>query len=340
MTQKALTTTTPAELVTVDTLPIDQRPAAVYLASLSAASRRTMTQALNTIAALLLGIDLKQLTRKDKDAANRLHLGLNWAALRFQHTNAIRARLAANYAPATANKMLSALRGTLKAAWQLGQVDADAYHKAASVESVKGETLPAGRNIQAGELAALMDACQVDQSAAGVRDAAIIGILYTCGLRRAELVKLDLGDYDADAGALTVHGKGSKDRLAYPTSGALVALADWLTIRGDAPGALFWPVTKGGELRPRRLTTQAVYKMLGKRAHEAGIKDLSPHDFRRTVAGDLLDAGADLVTVQKILGHSDPKTTARYDRRGERAKRKAAELLHIPYHKRVLRAEP
>jgi site-specific recombinase XerD len=79
------------------------------------------------------------------------------------------------------------------------------------------------------------------------------------------------------------------------------------------------------------MTAQAIYLALQKRAAEAGVATFSPHDLRRTFVSDLLDAGADLATVQKLAGHADPSTTARYDRRGEAAKAKAAGLLVFPY---------
>jgi site-specific recombinase XerD len=200
---------------------------------------------------------------------------------------------------------------------------------------LKSQTLPAGRSISSGELYALLSA--VGRSVADVRDAAIITILYSTGMRRSELVGLDLADYDADPGELRIlHAKGNKQRTAPIVNGAAAALADWLAIRGNWAGPLFCPVFRSGHIKQSRLTTQAVYHIARKRAQLAGIeKSMSPHDFRRTVIGDLLDRGADIVTVQKLVGHSKTETTARYDRRPDAAKRWAVNLLHVPYSSKL-----
>ncbi|MFN8375354.1 MAG: tyrosine-type recombinase/integrase [Anaerolineae bacterium] len=163
-----------------------------------------MRESLNRVAQLLSGGRADLLT-------------LEWRAVGFQHTAAVRALLMERYNPATVNRILSALRGTLKAAWRLGLISADDYQKARDIENVKGETLPAGRELVMGEIFALVSACKADtregqMSAAGARDAAIIGVLYMCGLRRAEIVSLDIGDLDLASGKLSVRsGKGRKE---------------------------------------------------------------------------------------------------------------------------------
>ena len=306
----------------VETQGLDRNPAAVYLASLSESGRRTMRQALDVIAGILTG--------------NADCLACDWAGLRFQHTTVVRTRLVESYAPATARKMLCALRGALKAAWRLGLVPAEEYHRARDLEKVNGETLPAGRELQAGEISGLMGVCEDDPTPAGARDAALIALLYSCGLRREESVSLDLENYDPDSGLLEVlHAKRGKQRTAYLVNGAARAMADWLALRGDELGPLFWPINKGGKLANRRMSTQAVYNMLAKRGCEAGVKNFSPHDFRRTFVSDLLEAGADISVVARMAGHASVTTTARYDRRPEEAKRRAATLLHVPYRGRL-----
>jgi site-specific recombinase XerD len=338
---------TQSELIRSQPQPLNQNAAAVYLASLPAETgRRTQGQALRVIAQAL-GTDLNH---------------LNWGALRYQHTATIRDRIAQSYSPATANKILSALRQTLKQAWLLGQMNADEYNRAIQLEPITGKTVPAGRELSPAEILALMTTCQDDPNTnAGIRDAAIIGLMYAAGLRRNEVVRLDVSDYDPGTGKLIIAGKRNKQRTAYIMNGAADVLHDWLTTRGAQPGPLFVEVNKGGKVlidrqsltvKPFRkmggvevpnkkagttiyrggaLTSQAIYNMLAKRAREAGIKNFKPHDVRRTFISHLLEAGADIATVSKMAGHANVQTTARYDRRPEEAKRKAAELLHIPY---------
>ena len=75
-------------------------------------------------------------------------------------------------------------------------------------------------------------------------------------------------------------------------------------------------------------------QMLDRRAEQAGVKSLSWHDMRRTVAGDLLDEGTDIATVARVLGHASVQTTARYDRRDARAVKRALDKRHVPYRRR------
>ena len=312
------------DLVPAGESPLDRNPAAVYLASLAEGSRRGQLQALNTMAGILTG---------GVSAAE----SMNWAALRYQHTAALRARLMEGYKPATVNKFLSALRSVLKASWQLGLMTIEDYQRAADLKSVKGTTLPTGRELSSGEILALMSACEHDLTPAGVKDAAIIGMMYSAGLRRDEVINLTLASYDLKNGKLVIQGKGAKERTAYLTNGAADALADWLNLRGSAAGPLFLAINKGGnlDLEAKQLTPQAIYNMLARRAFQAGVAKFSPHDLRRTFVSDLLEAGADIATVAKMAGHASVNTTARYDRRPEQTKQKAAGLLHVPYHRRT-----
>jgi integrase len=210
-----------------------------------------------------------------------------------------RSLLEENYLPATANRMLSALRGVLKECWHSGRLGMEEYRLAVDVEPVRGEPEPRGR---------------------------------------AEAVALELADLDLDSGQLRVRrGKGRKPRpVSLPVSG-LPALQDWLEVRGSEPGPLFCAVLKNGRLvrdpqaQLQGLSGSAVWTICQERGRKAGIQPPAPHDLRRTWTGDLLEAGADLATVQKMAGHASVSTTGRYDRRDHSVQRKAARQLHVPY---------
>jgi integrase len=228
--------------------------------------------------------------------------------------------------------MLAALRGVLREAWRLGQMTAEDYQRAVDLESVRGSSVQRGRALSRGELKALVDHCRADQGPTGSRDAALLAVLYGAGARRAEAVALEFSDFDMKTGELTIQrGKGGKGRLAYATNGGMDALKAWIAVRGTDPGPLFYRGRKGGQLVHARMTPQAVLDIVRRRADGAGVKRFSPHDLRRTFICELLDAGADLSTTRSLAGHSNVQTTARYDRRDERSKRKAAEMLYFPY---------
>lgn len=306
----SLVLTTPPALI--------EQPAAVYLSGLGPGSQRAMRQALNVMAGIL--------TDGVAD-----YLNLDWAALRYKHTAALRAALTQKYAPATTNKFLGGLRRVLKEALLLELIDPQDYARAIAVKGIKSTTELRGRALSKQEIALLMEVCLNDPNRAmGARDAALMAILRGGGLRREEAVNLEMKDLHHGTGAVKVRcGKGGKDRTVYLPTGLLKVVEDWLRIRGPSKGAVLCHIRKGGRVVVRSLTPRSVWYLLEKRAQDAGVEDFSPHDFRRTFISHLLDAGIDLVTVQQLAGHSDPATTSRYDRRGEETKRRAVQVLDI-----------
>lgn len=301
-------------------------PALVYLSGLRPNSKRAMRVALNRVAAELVGAVGEGRHRRPQISFDQIP----WHELRFQHVQALRARLGERYSPSAANQSLVAIREVLKAAWKLGLVDGDDYRKIIDVKSVKGTRLPRGRALSPAEFHALVRVC-LDGSSIGQRDAALVGVLYAGGLRRAEAVGLDLDSWSPDTFELRVLGKGNKQRVVFIGNGAALALRDWISIRGSEPGPLFLPVTRHGRVVAKRLRTQAVFEVCRRRAEQARVPAFSPHDLRRSCASDLLDAGEDLATVQRHLGHSSPVITARYDRRSNVVLQRAAGRIHYPY---------
>jgi len=294
-------------------------PTAAYLGSLSPKGRQTMVERLRAVATLI-GVPYEQVA---------------WHELRFQHVDFLRQRLLEQgRSPATVNLTLAAFRGIARYARNLGLITPEEHDRIRDVKAARGSRLPAGRAVLAGELGALVGACAADPTPAGVRDAAIFAVLYIGGIRRSELAGLDLTDWTPALPTLRIrHGKGDKERLVPLVGAAAAALDDWLAVRGDRPGGLFLAITRHQRIVGTGLTSHAVYNVLAKRQREAGVARLSPHDFRRTFVGDLLDAGVDLSTVQQLAGHASVTTTARYDRRGEATKRRAVEALHFPYRR-------
>jgi integrase/recombinase XerD len=163
----------------------------------------------------------------------------------------------------------------------------------------------------------------------GVRDRTMLELLYACGLRVSELVSLTIPDFDSQAGLLRVLGKGSKERyvpLHDSAVGLLMSyLRDWRPLFGPKVDTVFLNRSGLG------LSRQAVWKLLRRHALKAGIKrPVSPHTLRHCFATHLLEGGADLRTVQILLGHSDIMATEIYTH--VQSARMAA--LHRKFHPR------
>jgi site-specific recombinase XerD len=316
-------------------------PYVVYLARLdSDESRRTMRSCLDRIAAIAANL-------KGSPPAG-LGARFTWHLLRHQHTAALRAeihkqtsaRSGQPWSPNQINKHLVALRGVLKQAWKLEQMTTDAYMRASSIDAAKGSREPVGRSVAAEEFAKLLGICLEEGSASGTRDAAIFAVLHSTGLRRAEVAKIARADYDAGAGSIRVIGKGNKQRTVYVHEDATKYVSRWLRISEHIRGPLFCPIDRHGHLSDRVMTPRAIAHVVSKRRLQAGLAKLSPHDFRRTFAGDLLDSGADLVQVKGLLGHTSADVTARYDRRPERARKAAVGRLRLPSPDAIRSQEP
>ena len=152
----------------------------------------------------------------------------------------------------------------------------------------------------------LLDA-GAERSPAGLRDHALLELLYATGLRVAECCGLDLDDVDRRGGAVRVMGKGGKERVVPAGDAALEALDAWLLVRGPRRGALFTNA-RGG-----RLGARSVHRIVKRRARAAGIdRRVTPHTLRHTFATHMLGEGADLRLIQELLGHSRLTTTQRY----------------------------
>lgn len=259
---------------------------------------------------------------------------LPWQDLRYPHVIAIKDALErAGKNATTVNATLAAIRKITKVCVRMNLMDREDMLAIQDVRMLRVHRLPAGREVRIGELEAIIRACRDDQHAAATwRDIAVLGHLYICGLRRFEVAAIDVEHYDRDTETLKVLGKGNKERLAYPDPGTHAAIERWLKLRGDFDGPMFLPVKKSGEINYQsgRISDQAIYNIVKKRQKQAGVQACAPHDFRRTFGTELLRQGIDLPTVQRLMGHADPSTTARYDVRVSEEDRRATRGLHLP----------
>jgi integrase/recombinase XerC len=240
----------------------------------------------------------------------------------------------AGYAKTSIARRLASMRSFFRFGQREGWVD---HNPAKPLRNPrKARSLP--HFLSTEELKKLLEAPKRDPL--GKRDRAILETLYSAGLRVSELVGVNDSDLDFSSGLVRVRGKGKRERLAPVGSYATRALRDWLKARhlaSDQPAGGSSPVftNKFG----RRLTTRSVGRMLEKYLRQSGLDQrTTPHTLRHSFATHLLDGGADIRSVQELLGHKSLITTQIYTHVSTAGLREVYEKAH-PHARRAKAAK-
>lgn len=250
---------------------------------------------------------------------------IRWWELSVTHMAALRLGLAERTGVATAQQSLAITRSLLRECWRQGLLERDTLARLVDVPAIAGTRMKRGRMLDPIEIRAIKGA--LERSAGifeGARAGAIFALGYGCGLRREEISRARFEDLGLDAGQLRIIGKGNKERLVPVPEGARHLLRVWAGHRGAFPGPIVCRRT-GNRAVP--LTVAQIARELGKLLEAARIRDVTPHDLRRTYGSGLLGEGIDLSTVQSLMGHANPQTTAGYDVRPAAARARAVEKL-------------
>jgi len=233
------------------------------------------------------------------------HIGEFGASLRRGDPERGRPALAAS----SAARALIAVRGLHRFAAAEGQTPVDVARTVKPPSA--GRRLPKALTVD--QVAAVLDAAGSEADGArGLRDRALLELLYSTGARISEAVGLDVDDIDASARAVLLRGKGGKQRLVPVGRPALAALDAYL-VRGRTALATGQSPAVFLNVRGGRLSRQSAWKVLQTAAERAGLDiAVSPHTLRHSFATHLLDGGADVRVVQELLGHASVTTTQIY----------------------------
>lgn len=198
------------------------------------------------------------------------------------------------YAPKQVQRMSAALARVVEECRNLGFLDDEEFELARHRGRAKTDAKAVqGRTISEGEVRALIAASVMDTTAPGPRDALMIGLGFSGGLRTVDLVNLNLDDmhFDNKSGRVTVRFRapGAKRARRIPLrNDQLISLEDWLATRGREPGPLFCPLTRSGKIVLKRISAAEMRDLCAKRSEQAGVLPFAPNDLARsgTLVGD------------------------------------------------------
>ncbi len=276
-----------------------------------------------------------------QDAADRLGFedinleDIAWHLLQPEHVIALVAALREDgYAPNTSSLYVNAVRGVMNEAWRLNLISQEHLLRMRMVKAAAGSRLGQGRNLRRTLIREMMDVCAADPRPQGLRDAAVIGILYGSGMRKSESVNLDLAQINFDERSLRVIGKGNKELIKYAPDWAFAKLQAWLAFRREQlkegeqdDSFLFNRIRRGSHITRERITKHAIYYIARQRGEQVGVK-IMPHDFRRSFITRVIEEH-DLSIAQKLAHHTNIQTTASYDVRDDNERRRAVDRFDL-----------
>lgn len=249
-----------------------------------------------------------------------------WGAMRYDLIATYRAHILRTGSAATARRKMAAIRGVLRTAYRLGQLEFADYSRAIDHDKIEGDSNAAGRYVESKDIDELYAAAAASGMTAA-RDLALVALLADCALRRVDAAHALIEKYDAANAIITVMGKRSKWRTVAMTANAVRLVNAWIQVRGAEPGPLLTHYAKAG-MTSASITVAGISFTLAELCKRAGIAAITPHDLRRTYISDALDAKkADVIAIARQVGHDDTKTTLKYDKRGDRAKVKVAQSI-------------
>ncbi|OXS21341.1 integrase [Pseudomonas fluorescens] len=299
-----------------------RNPLTLYLTRLAPSSQLTMRYVL-------------------QDAADRLGFEdinleeIDWHLLQPEHVIGLVAALREDgYAPNTSSLYVNAVRGVMNEAWRMSLITQEHLLKMRTVKASAGTRLGQGRNLRRTLIREMMEACAADPRPQGLRDAAVIGILYGSGMRKSESVNLDLAQVDFAERSLRVIGKGNKELVKYAPDWAFAKLQAWLAFRREQlkegeedDSFLFNRIRRGSHITRERITKHAIYYIARQRGEQVGVK-IMPHDFRRSFITRVIEEH-DLSIAQKLAHHTNIQTTASYDVRDDNERRRAVDRFDL-----------
>lgn len=242
------------------------------------------------------------------DAAADLFLGFghgmaNEVALSYRSN-----MLESGLAPATCNRRLAAVRSLVKLARVIGRIN-----WVLEIPAVRSEAYRDTRGPGLDGFRAIFATASAQKGDLGIRNKAILRVLWSQGLRRAELVSLDLVDFDQQGKRLSILGKGRREKkwVELPPQ-TMAAIEDWIAVRGSHDGPLFTNLDR--RTRRTRLSGAGLYKVIRCLGEQVGIKT-RPHGIRHATISQRIASGMSLPDCQDFSRHSDVKTLLIYNDR-------------------------